>query len=87
MQAERMQRVASRCRDLSIEENLNRFQWMKDGTEQGLKCCLRAKINFADPNGAMRDPVIYRCNAASHHRTGCAISILFVDIRCKPLNQ
>ena len=70
MQAERMDGIASRNRDLTVEENLKRFEWMKQGTEEGVKSCLRAKISFTDPNKAMRDPVIYRCNLIPHHRTG-----------------
>ena len=70
MQKERMDGIESRRRNLTVEENLERFQWMKDGTEEGLKNCLRAKISFTDPNKAMRDPVIYRCNPTAHHRTG-----------------
>ncbi|KAH8108509.1 glutamate-tRNA ligase [Phellopilus nigrolimitatus] len=69
MQKERMDGIESRRRNLSVEENLTRFGWMKEGTEEGLKCCLRAKISFTDPNKAMRDPVIYRCNPLPHHRT------------------
>ncbi|KAI5118016.1 hypothetical protein M0805_003453 [Coniferiporia weirii] len=70
MRDERMNGVKSRCRDLSVDENLARFGWMKEGTDDGIKCCLRAKMSFTDPNKAMRDPVIYRCNPLPHHRTG-----------------
>lgn len=45
---------------------------MKKGTPEGLRWCIRAKISFNDKNKAMRDPVIYRCNPAIHHRTGDA---------------
>lgn len=31
---------------------------------------MRAKISPNDPNGTMRDPVIYRCNLTPHHYTG-----------------
>lgn len=76
MQKERMDGIESRRRNLSVDENLKRFAWMKDGTEDGLKCCVRAKISFTDPNKAMRDPVIYRCNPQPHHRTGFVHLIL-----------
>ncbi|KAG0171116.1 hypothetical protein DFQ28_001573 [Apophysomyces sp. BC1034] len=70
MRKERMAGQPSKCRDLSIEENLRRFEEMKNATEFGLTCCLRAKIKHNDPNGTMRDPVIYRCNLTPHHVTG-----------------
>ncbi|KAF9206558.1 hypothetical protein BGZ49_002227 [Haplosporangium sp. Z 27] len=70
MRAERMDGIASQCRDLSVEENLRRFEEMKNATEFGLTCCLRAKISVDNPNKALRDPVIYRCNLLHHARTG-----------------
>ncbi|KAI8920350.1 tRNA synthetases class I, catalytic domain-containing protein [Powellomyces hirtus] len=73
MRAERMQQdgIESKSRNLSIEENLKRFEEMKNGTEFGLKCCLRAKIDMKNKNKCLRDPVLYRCNiAVPHHRTG-----------------
>ncbi|PIO62295.1 WHEP-TRS domain protein [Teladorsagia circumcincta] len=33
---------------------------MKKGTERGLQCCVRIKIDMQSNNGAMRDPTIYR---------------------------
>lgn len=71
MRAERMDGIPSKRRDASIEENMTRFAEMSTGSADGRKWCLRAKISFDDPNKAMRDPVIYRCNPdVSHHRTG-----------------
>ncbi|KAG0254571.1 hypothetical protein BG011_005647 [Mortierella polycephala] len=70
MRAERMDGIASQCRDLSIEENLRRFEEMKNATEFGQTCCLRAKISVDNLNKALRDPVIYRCNLIPHARTG-----------------
>ncbi|KAI8843356.1 tRNA synthetases class I, catalytic domain-containing protein [Chytriomyces cf. hyalinus JEL632] len=70
MREERMALIESKCRNLSVEENLRRFSEMTRGSEKGVLMCLRAKINMKDPNGTMRDPVIYRCNATPHHRTG-----------------
>ena len=66
-----MNGVASKRRDATVEENLKRFDEMKAGTEEGLRWCIRAKMSVDNPNKAMRDPVIYRCNLISHHRTGC----------------
>lgn len=70
MRLQRGEGIPSKCRDLPVEENLRRFEEMKNGTEFGLTCCLRAKISVDDKNKALRDPVIYRCNLLSHHRTG-----------------
>ena len=71
MRQERMDGIASERRDRSVEENLRIFtQEMKNGTEEGLKNCIRAKISVDNPNKALRDPVIYRCNLTPHHRSG-----------------
>ncbi|KAI2465257.1 glutamyl-tRNA synthetase [Annulohypoxylon bovei var. microspora] len=71
MRDERGRGIASKRRDRTVEENLRIFDEMKNGTEEGLKNCIRAKISVDNPNKAMRDPVIYRCNINDpHHRTG-----------------
>lgn len=71
MREERMVGDASARRDRSVEENLKVFtEEMKNATEEGLKNCLRAKIDYKALNKALRDPVIYRCNLNPHHRTG-----------------
>ncbi|GAO49181.1 glutamyl-tRNA synthetase [Saitoella complicata NRRL Y-17804] len=70
MRAERMDGIASARRERTVEENLQIFAEMTAGTELGLKNCLRAKISVDDPNKALRDPVIYRCNLLPHHRIG-----------------
>jgi len=70
MRKERMDGIASKCRNLSVEENLKRFDEMLKATEIGLKCCLRAKMSVDAKNKAMRDPVIFRCNLIPHLRTG-----------------
>ncbi|EPQ27997.1 uncharacterized protein PFL1_04324 [Pseudozyma flocculosa PF-1] len=71
MRAQRMDGIASRRRDATVEENLTRFAEMSTGSQEGRRWCLRAKMSVDDPNKALRDPVIYRCNAdVSHHRTG-----------------
>jgi glutamyl-tRNA synthetase len=72
MRAERMDGIASKNRDKSVEDNLATFEEMKKGTEIGLANCIRAKMSVDNPNKAMRDPVIYRCNLLPHHRTGTA---------------
>lgn len=71
MRAQRMDGIASARRDSTIEENIERFAEMMNGSESGRKWCLRAKMSVDNPNKAMRDPVIYRVNADTpHHRTG-----------------
>ncbi|KAL6706283.1 hypothetical protein ACN47E_005573 [Coniothyrium glycines] len=70
MRAERMDGIASARRDSSVEDNLARFEEMKKGNEEGVKWCIRAKMSVDNPNKAMRDPVVYRCNPEAHHRTG-----------------
>ncbi|KAK9473235.1 glutamyl-tRNA synthetase [Dipodascopsis tothii] len=71
MRQERTDGVPSARRDRTVEENLRLFkEEMTNGTEEGLKNCLRAKISVDAPNKALRDPVIYRCNLTPHHRTG-----------------
>ncbi|KAF7322471.1 Glutamate-tRNA ligase [Mycena chlorophos] len=70
MREERMNGVASKHRNDSVEDNLAHFAEMTQATTEGLRWCLRAKISFENPNKALRDPVIYRCNVLPHHRTG-----------------
>ena len=57
-------------RDRSVEENLELFQGMKDGKFKEGEHTLRAKIDMADDNMLMRDPLMYRIMYKSHHRTG-----------------
>ncbi|KAI1171082.1 tRNA synthetases class I, catalytic domain-containing protein [Nemania sp. FL0916] len=71
MRKERWDGLESKRRNRTVEENLRIFDQMKNGTEEGLQNCIRAKISVDNPNKAMRDPVIYRCNPDDpHHRTG-----------------
>ncbi|KAK0739329.1 tRNA synthetases class I, catalytic domain-containing protein [Apiosordaria backusii] len=71
MRDERWKGIASKRRDRSVEENLRIFEEMRQGTEEGLANCLRAKLSVDNPNKAMRDPAVYRCNVGTpHHRTG-----------------
>ncbi|KAI5807117.1 tRNA synthetases class I, catalytic domain-containing protein [Geopyxis carbonaria] len=70
MRAERMDGIASVRRDRTVEENLRLFEEMNKASEEGRINCLRAKMSVDNPNKAMRDPVIYRCNPEPHHRTG-----------------
>ncbi|KAI9832100.1 MAG: hypothetical protein M1826_002429 [Phylliscum demangeonii] len=75
MRAQRMDGIASARRDRSVAENLAAFAAMRQGTAEGRQHCIRAKISVDDANKSLRDPVIYRCNAAHHHRTGAQWTI------------
>lgn len=57
-------------RKLSIEENLDLFERMKNGEFPDGSMVLRARIDMASPNIHMRDPAIYRIRHAEHHNTG-----------------
>ncbi|KAG2415845.1 glutamyl-tRNA synthetase [Aspergillus terreus] len=85
MARQRMHGEPSKNRDNSVEENLAHFEEMKKGTEEGLRWCIRAKISVDNPNKAMRDPVIYRCNPTPHHRTGTKWKIYPTYDFCCPI--
>lgn len=57
-------------RNRSMEENMDLFERMKAGEFENGSKVLRAKIDMANPNLNMRDPVMYRIAKVSHHRTG-----------------
>ena len=57
-------------RNRSIEENRTLFIAMRDGEFEDGSRVLRAKIDMASPNINMRDPILYRIRAVSHHQTG-----------------
>lgn len=62
--------VPTPYRSRSVEENLQLFQEMREGKYPDGAKVLRAKIDLANPNMHMRDPIIYRIKHAHHHRTG-----------------
>uniref|UniRef100_A0A904A5I6 Bifunctional glutamate/proline--tRNA ligase n=1 Tax=Anopheles quadriannulatus TaxID=34691 RepID=A0A904A5I6_ANOQN len=70
MKKEREERVESKNRSNTPERNLAMWAEMVKGSAAGQKCCVRAKIDMASPNGCMRDPTIYRCKNEPHPRTG-----------------
>ncbi|GLT67632.1 hypothetical protein SLA2020_399250 [Shorea laevis] len=75
MQKERMDGIESRCRNNSVEENIKLWKEMIAGSERGLQCCLRGKLDMQDPNKSLRDPVYYRSNPVAHHRIGSKYKI------------
>ncbi|AXT57296.1 glutamine--tRNA ligase/YqeY domain fusion protein [Aquimarina sp. AD1] len=62
--------INSPFRDRLVEENLDLFGKMKAGEFDEGAHVVRAKIDMADPNMLMRDPLMYRILKKSHHRTG-----------------
>ncbi|KAF9013924.1 glutamate-tRNA ligase [Cyathus striatus] len=70
MRKQRWDGIPSVHRDDSVEDNLKHFEEMKSGSTEGQRWCIRAKMSVDDPNKALRDPVIFRCNMLPHHRTG-----------------
>ncbi|WP_164111147.1 MULTISPECIES: glutamine--tRNA ligase/YqeY domain fusion protein [Sphingobacterium] len=62
--------VPTPYRSRSIEENITLFQEMRDGKYKDGEKVLRAKIDLANPNMHLRDPLLYRIKHAHHHRTG-----------------
>ena len=57
-------------RNRSVEENLKLFEEMRQGKYQNGEKTLRAKIDMANPNINLRDPVMYRILHVAHHRQG-----------------
>ncbi|CAK9311775.1 unnamed protein product [Citrullus colocynthis] len=53
MQTERMEGIESKNRSNSAEEKLRLWKEMVFGTEQGLLCCLRGKLDMQDPNKSL----------------------------------
>ncbi|XP_022711393.1 bifunctional glutamate/proline--tRNA ligase-like [Varroa jacobsoni] len=70
MKKEREARQESKHRNNSVKKNLQMWEEMVKGTDYGLMCCVRAKIDMNSNNGCMRDPTIYRCKIAAHPRQG-----------------
>lgn len=70
MKKEREAKIESKNRSNSVEKNVQLWQEMKLGSEQGQKCCVRAKIDMNSLNGTMRDPTMYRCKPEHHIATG-----------------
>jgi len=59
----------SPCRGRTTEENVDLFDRMKKGEFKDGARVLRAKIDMANPNMLMRDPILYRIRKMPHYRT------------------
>ena len=57
-------------RERTVEENLDLFERMNAGEFPKGAHVLRAKIDMANPNMKLRDPLLYRISHAPHYRTG-----------------
>lgn len=57
-------------RERSVEENLDLFSRMRKGEFKDGEHVLRAKIDMANANMKMRDPMLYRIRHTKHHMTG-----------------
>ncbi|PKL15834.1 MAG: glutamine--tRNA ligase [Spirochaetae bacterium HGW-Spirochaetae-5] len=59
-------------RNRSVEENLDLFNKMRSGEFKDGEKTLRGKIDMSSGYIVMRDPVLYRIQRTTHHRTGDA---------------
>ncbi|XP_055363257.1 bifunctional glutamate/proline--tRNA ligase isoform X4 [Betta splendens] len=75
MKQEREQRIESKCRNNTVEKNMQMWSEMQAGTQYGQTCCMRAKIDMNSNNGCLRDPTLYRCKNTPHPRTGNSYNV------------
>lgn len=68
--AHKIKKKACTCRALTIEENLERWGKMLDGTYPEKAAAVRLKTGMDDPDPAMRDHVILRISETDHPRVG-----------------
>jgi len=66
---ERMAKQENKYRSQPVAENLRLWGEMQKASEEGLKCCVRAKIDMKNNNGTLRDPCTFRTNLIPHHQT------------------
>jgi len=84
MSKERLELIPSKHRDDTVEQNLKAWEEMLQRTEYGLKCVVRAKIDYKNENGCLRDPVIARHIENGYHpKTGTKYPVFPVyDFAC-----
>lgn len=68
MSQDRRDGVESAYRNNSMEDNMEMWRGMINGTYTN--SVLRLKLNMKDNNFCMRDPSLFRCVSIPHHRTG-----------------
>ncbi len=69
MQRERDEGIESPRRKGTVEESLARWADMVSGAKGGESWCIRARMDMTSKRKCLRDPVLYRCSNALHHRT------------------
>ncbi|MCA9803844.1 MAG: glutamine--tRNA ligase/YqeY domain fusion protein [Cyanobacteria bacterium HKST-UBA02] len=74
-------------RSRSVEENLDLFRRMRKGEFKDGEHVLRAKIDMANANMKMRDPLLYRIRHKEHHMTGNAWCIYPMYDYAHPLSD
>lgn len=67
---ERKNGIESKYRCSSPEDNLIRFNNMKNGKYEETTAVLRLKIDMTNVNYTLRDPIAYRINYSPHFKTG-----------------
>merc|ERR1712142_269147 len=69
MRDEKANKIAGKNRDNSVDKNLKIWDEMQKGTVYGKTCCIRSKMDIFSDNGALRDPIMYRCKDEEHPKT------------------
>lgn len=64
------EKKACPCRNLSLEENFDRWEKMLDGTYPEKGAVVRLKTGMDTPDPAIRDPVMLRISEREHPRVG-----------------
>ena len=83
MSDQRMKCIDSVHRNNSVEKNLEMWEEMIKGSEFGMKCVLRSKIDMKHKIAALRDPSLARCMNASHPITGDRFKVYpLYDLAC-----
>jgi len=73
MRKERMEGIISKCREKTVEENLQIWENMKIGECKDY--CVRGKFGMKHKNKCLRDPTFFRHNDIPHHKTGTKYKI------------